>query len=205
MSAVAMPPVKAVRFARFRDSRGYFSEPYRQSDLGGEIGMPELSGVPVVQTNESASKKGVIRGLHFQWNPFMGKLVRTLSGHMLDIVLDIRKQSPTRGKAILYDMPARDTEDWDEWIWAPPGFAHGNLFLADTRIEYLCTGEYSPGCEAGISPFATDIDWSLADPELLALLNSYRNGNAIISDKDANGLSLEQWFSDARSDNFDFQ
>jgi dTDP-4-dehydrorhamnose 3,5-epimerase len=103
---------------------------YRQSDILGHQELREFANIAEPQSNESVSKKGVIRGLHFQWNPFMGKLVRTLLGHMLDI----RKHSPTRGKAILYDMPARDTEDWDEWIWVPPGFAHGNLFLADTRI-----------------------------------------------------------------------
>ncbi len=205
VKSFTIPDIKIVRFARFSDHRGYFSEPYRQSDLWGEFGIPELAGSPLMQTNESVSKKGVIRGLHFQWNPFMGKLVRTLSGRMLDIVLDVRKQSPTCGMAILYDMPARDTENWDEWIWVPPGFAHGNLFIADTRIEYLCTGEYSPECEAGICPFATDIDWSLAAPELLSFLNSYRAGNAIISEKDANGLCLNEWFSDVRSNNFDFQ
>ena len=205
ISQLAIPAIKIISFARFPDHRGYFSEPYRQSDLGGDAGLPELAGIPIVQANESISKKGVLRGLHFQWNPFMGKLVRTLVGHMLDIVLDIRKQSPTRGQAILYDMPARLDEDWDEWIWVPPGFAHGNLFLEETRIEYLCTGEYSPGCEAGISPFAADIDWSLADKNLKSIFDSYQGTGAIITEKDANGLNLEQWFSDARSDNFDVQ
>lgn len=195
---LAIPSVRVVRFGKFADHRGYFTEPYRQSDLFGQSGLQDFTNANAVQSNESVSKKGVIRGLHFQWNPFMGKLVRTLSGHMIDIVLDIRPDSPTKGQAILYDMPARMHEDWDEWIWVPPGFAHGNLFLDDTRIEYLCTGEYSPGCEAGICPFAQDIDWSLADASLKALFDSFRD-KAIISEKDAAAPGVEQWFADSRS------
>ena len=94
----------------------------------------------------------------------MGKLVRTIRGHMIDVVLDIRKGSPTYGKIIAHDMPVQGDEDYAEWIWVPPGFAHGNTFPADTVIEYLCSGEYSPGNEAGISPVADDLDWSLCEP-----------------------------------------
>ena len=107
-----------------------------------------------MQANQSLSEKGVMRGMHFQWNPYMGKLVRTISGHMVDMVLDIRIDSPTFGKMIAYDMPASDENDYDEWIWVPPGFAHGNFFSEKTIIEYMCTGQYSPGCEACISPFS---------------------------------------------------
>ncbi len=88
----------------------------------------------------------------------MGKLLRTLSGRMVDMVMDIRKGSPNFGKIILYDMPADLNASEDEWIWVPPGFAHGNYFTEPTRIQYLCTGEWSPGCEAGISPLSGDLD-----------------------------------------------
>lgn len=196
---LTIPAIKIIRFGKFTDHRGYFTEPYRMSDLGSDSAIPELRNAHMVQSNESWSRTGVIRGLHFQWNPFMGKLVRTLSGRMIDIVLDIRKNSPTCGKGVLYDMPAHDRDDWDEWIWVPPGFAHGNLFLADTRIEYMCTGEYSQGYEAGICPFAEDIDWSLGDPALLSLFRAYDNKRAIISDKDRDSQNLEQWFADPRS------
>ncbi|MDR1536105.1 MAG: dTDP-4-dehydrorhamnose 3,5-epimerase family protein [Planctomycetota bacterium] len=197
-----IPAVKIVRFARFADGRGYFTEPYRHGDLAGPAGLADFAAAGVVQANESRSRPGVIRGLHFQWNPFMGKLVRTLDGRMLDLILDIRKDSPSLGKIIAVDMPAREEGNWDEWLWIPPGFAHGNLFLADTRIEYLCTGEYSPGCEAGISPFAEDLDWSLADPEARECFREYVGGKAIISEKDAKGLSLGQWLADPRSKEF---
>ena len=99
----------------------------------------------------------------------MGKLVRTLSGRMVDMILDIRKGSTTFGKIIAYDMPSEHEADYNEWIWVPPGFAHGNFFTEDSTIEYFCSGEYSPGCEAGISPLAADIDWSLCEGSLKEL------------------------------------
>src|SRR5690606_8308158 len=95
-----------------------------------------LKGLQFVQVNESYSRPGTVRGLHFQWNPYMGKLVRTVYGRMVDIALDIRKGSPTFGKALLYDMPSQPDQDYAEWIWIPPGFAHGNYFTAETVIEY---------------------------------------------------------------------
>src|SRR5439155_25851733 len=146
------PEIKVIRFGRFRDYRGYFTEHFRRSDLHTHPQTAFLKGVEFVQGNESFSRAGTIRGLHFQWNPYMGKLVRTLSGHMIDLVLDIRKGSPTFGKAVAYEMPANAQDAFGEWIWVPPGFAHGNAFLAETSIEYFCSGEYSPHCEAGISP-----------------------------------------------------
>src|SRR3989442_12162468 len=150
--ALAMSEIKVIRFGRFCDQRGYFTEHFRRSDLQTNADTPFFKGVEFLQANESFSRPGTIRGLHFQWNPYMGKLVRTLEGHMIDLVLDIRKGSPNFGKILAYDMPARMNAEWDEWIWVPPGFAHGNMFVDDTLIEYLCSGEYSPGCEAGISP-----------------------------------------------------
>ena len=123
---------------------------------------------------------------------------------MLDLILDIRKGSPAFGKIIAYDMPSAPEGDYEEWIWVPPGFAHGNIFIKDTRIEYFCTGEYSQGCEACISPLADDIDWSLCDPRLKKIFNGLVSGALIITDKDKNGLSLLAWEADKRSDNFIF-
>ena len=134
----------------------------------------------------------------------MGKLVRTVRGHMTDIVLDIRKGSPTIGKIIAYDMPSCVDGLYDEWIWVPPGFAHGNFFTEDTQIEYLCSGEYSQGCEAGISPLSSDIDWSLCHKDLKELFDDVVLKYGILSEKDRNGLSLKQWLADSRSDNFNY-
>lgn len=194
--------VKLVRFARFCDHRGYFTEHYRKSDFAKHPDMGFMKGVEFVQANESFSKKGTVRGLHFQWNPYMGKLVRTLSGHMIDMVLDIRKGSPTFAKIICYDMPTSSNKDYSEWIWVPPGFAHGNFFIEDTQIEYLCSGEYSQGYEAGISPLARDVDWSLCEPGLKRLFDDVGRTTDLITDKDKNGFTVEAWKNDVRSDNF---
>ena len=202
---LAIPAIKIIRFARFCDKRGYFTEPFRSSDLASSPLTWFLKGVEFPQTNESRSKPGTIRGLHFQWNPYMGKLVRTLSGHMIDIVLDIRKGSPSFGNVIAYEMPANAQEAFGEWIWVPPGFAHGNAFLADTSIEYFCSGEYSPHCEAGISPLADDIDWSLCDGRLKRILDETSRTTDLITDKDRKGLSVAAWEQDPRSDKFVFE
>jgi dTDP-4-dehydrorhamnose 3,5-epimerase len=124
---------------------------------------------------------------------------------MVDIVLDIRKGSPTLGKVLTYDMPVDPAADSQEWIWVPPGFAHGNVFSTDTVIEYFCSGEYSQGCEAGISPFAPDLDWSLCEPALKELFDGIAAGTTLVTDKDRNGLTLAQWLGDERSNNFTFQ
>ncbi len=197
-----IPEIKVIRFARFRDQRGYFTEHFRSSDFQTNPLIPFMRRVEFVQTNESFSRAGTIRGLHFQWNPYMGKLVRTLHGHMVDLVLDIRKGSPTFGKAIAYDMPSNSGEDYNEWIWVPPGFAHGNTFLQDTTIEYFCSGEYSPGCEAGISPLAEDIDWSSCDQDLRETFYEIASRTPLITEKDRNSLSVSAWKSDERSNNF---
>jgi dTDP-4-dehydrorhamnose 3,5-epimerase len=202
VSGAIIPDVKLVRFVRFPDDRGYFTEPFRKSDLAAQPEIAGLTGREILQVNESFSRAGVVRGLHFQWNPFMGKLVRTLAGRMLDIVLDIRRNSPSLGKALLFEIAAAPGDTTADWIWVPPGFAHGNAFFSDTQIEYLCTGEYSPGHEAGISPFAPDIDWSAADPRLRGELERLSERGPLISAKDAAGLSLASWLDDPRSEQF---
>ncbi len=199
---LAIPEVKVIRFARFPDNRGYFTEQYRFSDFEDGAVAPFMRGIRFLQANESYSRPGTVRGLHFQWNPFMGKLVRTIRGHMIDVVLDIRKGSPTYGKIIAYDMPVQRDEDFAEWIWVPPGFAHGNTFPVETVIEYYCSGEYSPGNEAGISPVSSDLDWSLCSPELRDQFQAIAHSTALMTDKDRNGLSIAQWTADHRSENF---
>ena len=124
---LAIPDVRVVRFARFLDARGSFTESYRRSDVEGDEAVSFLHDLAFVQVNESQSHADVVRGLHFQWNPFMGKLVRTMRGRMVDLVLDIRLGSPTFGRVVAYDMPPiLPPTEYSEWIWVPPGFAHGN-------------------------------------------------------------------------------
>lgn len=199
VKSLYFPEVKVIRYGRFCDSRGYFSEHFRKSEL---LSLSFLSGYDFVQCNESYSRPRTIRGLHFQWQPYQGKLVRTVFGRMVDLVLDIRKGSPTYGKIIAYDMPANNEGDYGEWIWIPPGFAHGNFYTELTKIEYFCTGEYSPTTEAGVNPAASDIDWSVCDIELRREFLEILKEGALISEKDRKGFSLKDWLSDNRSDNF---
>lgn len=201
--SLVIPDIKVIRFARFPDDRGYFTELFRKSDFLGNL--PFLRNVEFSQCNESYSKPETIRGLHFQWNPYTGKLIRTLTGHMIDLVLDIRKGSPTFGKILAYDMPTDPNADFSEWIWVPPGFAHGNFFKKNSLIEYFCSGEYNPGCEAGISPLASDIDWSWCDPELKSDFHAIASGTPLMTEKDRNGYSLATWINSPDSDNFIFR
>ena len=194
IKSLKIPEIKIIKFARFIDKRGYFSTHHAKSVLGIK---PE-------QTNESFSHSNVVRGLHFQWNPYQGKLVRTLSGHMVDMVLDIRLGSPNFGKIILYSMPQSNENNFSEWIWVPPGFAHGNYFLKESLIEYFCTGEWAPNSEEGISPLCSSLDWSICDTDLKRMFDEMLS-KAIITDKDRNGLSLDEWTADDRSENFIYE
>ena len=205
VKALRIEGVKAIRFGRFLDHRGYFTELFRKTDFLTHPDLHCFRKVEFVQCNESFSKKGTVRGLHFQWNPYMGKLVRTVRGRMVDMVLDIRKGSPSFGKIILYDMPADPRLDYQEWIWVPPGLAHGNFFPEETMIEYFCTGRYSPGCEAGISPLANDIDWSLCDAGLKKLFDDIVPATPLISDKDKNGFTLQKWLENENSEKFIYE
>jgi dTDP-4-dehydrorhamnose 3,5-epimerase len=135
--------------------------------------------------------------MHFQWDPPMGKLVRTVHGRMIDLVLDVRPASPTFGRMLAYDMPAND--EWADLIWIPPGFAHGNAFPTDTYIEYLCTGEYNPQGEAGVSPLASDLDWSLVDASLADEIRSLIGNGLLIADKDRAAPMATDWARDPRA------
>ena len=194
-----IPFVKLINFERFMDQRGYFTETFRASDFINN----ELKVFPngIMQTNESFSQKNVLRGLHFQWNPNMGKLIRTIAGHMIDLVLDLRQGSPTQGKIMAFDMPAKSSDNSSSWIWVPEGCAHGNFFLEDSYIEYFCSGTYNGECEAGVSPFAEDIDWSICDPKLKNLFTDLKD-SFIATSKDINGLSVKQWLDREDSKNF---
>ncbi len=202
VQSLVMPDIKVVTFSRFHDVRGYFTETFRRTDFDDHPEMSFLSSRKFVQSNESFSKTGTIRGLHFQWDPAQGKLVRTVHGRMIDLVLDIRQNSPSFGKIVAHDMPARSGYETAEWIWIPPGFAHGNLFLEDTIIEYFCTAQYNPSGEAGISPYAPDIDWSLCKPALRETFKEIAATSTLVTDKDRHGLTVAEWQKDSRSAHF---
>ena len=202
VETLAICDLKVIRFRRFTDERGYFSELYRLEDLAAHPETTFLYDVQFVQINESYSRAGVVRGLHFQWNPYMGKLVRAVRGGLVDLALDIRRGSPTLGKMVTRDISEVPGADYAEWIWVPPGFAHGFFCTTDCIVEYLCTGEYSPGSEASISPLAPDIDWSVCDPEHKSVFDKIIAKDAIMSAKDINAQSLKDWLADERSAKF---
>jgi dTDP-4-dehydrorhamnose 3,5-epimerase len=204
VKTLAIPEVKVIRFARFRDHRGYFTELFRKSDFRERPEMAFMKDAEFFQCNESFSRPGTVRGLHFQWNPFMGKMIRTVSGHMVDLALDVRKGSPTFGKIIAYDMPGDADAEFGEWIWVPPGVAHGSFFSEETCIEYYCTGEYNPLCESGISPFAPDLDWSCCEPALKERFDGIVAGKPLISDKDRSGHTLASWLQTSTSGEFSY-
>ena len=181
------------------DHRGFFTETFRESDFENN----ELKIFPngIMQSNESFSQKNVLRGLHFQWYPNMGKLVRNIAGHMVDLVLDLRQCSPTQGKIMAFDMPAKSTDASSSWIWVPEGCAHGNFFLEDSYIEYFCSGSYNGECEAGVSPFAEDIDWSICDGGLKNKFFELKD-SFVATPKDINGLSVKEWLSRQEANNF---
>ena len=194
----AIADIHIINYQRFSDTRGYFTEIYNFRDISD---IKTLSTSIFVQYNESFSRKNTVRGLHFQWNPFMGKLVRTIQGHMIDIILDIRPKSKTFGKAIMCDMPSTSIDENGQWLWIPPGFAHGNYFIQNTIIEYFCTGTYNAGCEMGINPFSQDIDWSLAHKDLYDQFAKLQT-KCVLSPKDRNGIDLADWLHNKNSQLF---
>ncbi|MEM7184507.1 MAG: dTDP-4-dehydrorhamnose 3,5-epimerase [Spirochaetota bacterium] len=127
----------------FGDERGFFMESYKASAFSKE-------GIPgqYPQDNHSRSKKGVLRGLHFQIPPYeQGKLVRVIRGRVYDVAVDIRKGSPTFGKWVGVELSGENKHIF----WVPPGFAHGFLVLEDdTDFVYKVTTEYAPQHELGI-------------------------------------------------------
>ena len=199
---LALEGAKVIRFARFKDERGYFSEIYNSNDFSQNPQLDFLKGLNIVQQNESFSKAGTIRGLHFQWDPSLSKMVRVINGRMLDAALDIKKNSPTFGKIILYELKSDPTEEYAEWVWLPAGFAHGMFILEDTRVEYLCDSSYNSKAEASINPLAEDLDWSLCDKKLQDEFVKLTTGQVLISQKDKNGFSFADWTKDSRSENF---
>jgi dTDP-4-dehydrorhamnose 3,5-epimerase len=169
------------------DERGFFMETYR-ADNFRDLGLP----TNFVQENHSRSAEGVLRGLHFQWDPPMGKLMRVTSGKAFLVAVDIRKGSPTFGKWYGREVSAVNKLE----IWAPYGFARGFCALTDgCEVQYLTTGIYNSKCESGINfaDPAIGIDWPI---DIAA---------AIVSDKDRKAQTLEQWLASPLSENIIYQ
>ncbi len=202
---LVFPEVRIIRYARFSDERGFFSEVYKRSDFQNSEQLKFFKNKELTQINISYSKKQVVRGLHFQCNPQMDKLVRTIQGSMIDLFMDIRRGSPNFGKIAAQEMSSHAGDTKNAWIWVPVGFAHGVVFLEDTFIEYFCTAEYNPRGEVTISPVAKDIDWSSCDKNLKAIVGKIIEDGPIISAKDKNGLSVSDWKNHPDSQNLLFK
>lgn len=205
VSSLALPEVKVIRYKRFTDNRGYFTETFNKAEFAENPELSFLKNTEFVQVNESYSYKHTVRGLHFQWSPYQGKLVRTVLGHMTDLVMDIRKGSPQFGKIISYDLPADQRRDYGELIWIPVGFAHGGFYQEESQIEYLCTSNWNPQSEAGISPLSADIDWSLCDTSLRSIFQEIVTHEHLMSAKDKDGFTVEQWSQNPNSQQFQYQ
>jgi dTDP-4-dehydrorhamnose 3,5-epimerase len=158
---LGIPGIVLVRPQVFGDDRGFFVEMYKHTDFV-QGGIKEH----LVQDNYSKSSKGVLRGLHYQKNPWaQGKLIMCLKGKIFDVAVDIRTGSTLYGKWVGAEL----SEENRMMLYVPPGFAHGFQVLSETaEIMYKCTNEYSPADDRGIIWNDPDINisWPLKDPIL---------------------------------------
>ena len=163
------------------DDRGFFMETYRIDNFR-DMGLP----TEWAQDNHSRSSKGVLRGLHFQWDPPMAKLMRVIHGAAFLVAVDIRKGSPRLGQWFGLEVSAENKKQ----VYAPHGFARGFCALTDEcEVQYKCTGIYNSRGESGIYYNDPDIgvDWPIKD--------------AMVSEKDAKAQTLKQWLASPLSDN----
>lgn len=159
-------------------------ESYRQ-DQFEELGLPGI----FVQDNHSCSRKGVVRGLHFQWDPPMGKLMRVTRGAAFLVAVDLRLGSPTLGKWFGIEASAENKKQ----VWAPAAFARGFCALTDyAEVQYKCTGIYNSKAEAAIR-------WN--DPEIGV---EWPMKEVIVSDKDRNAQTLAQWLASEKARQFTY-
>ncbi len=182
IESVHLGEVKVIVPDAFHDDRGFFYEVYRR-DQFESLGLPGT----FVQLNQSGSVRGVVRGLHFQWEPPMGKLMRVTRGRAFLVAVDIRKNSPTLRQ--WFGIEASD--DDRRQLWAPPSFARGFCVLSDfAEVQYLCTGNYNAHAESGIrwDDPTIGIEWPVTEP--------------ILSPKDRNAQTLDEWLTRPEADHF---
>ena len=179
---IELPGVKIIEPDVYSDGRGYFLETFQERRYR-EFGI----NATFVQDNLSFSTKGTLRGLHYQYPHSQAKLVQVVQGEVLDVIVDIRRGSPTFGEW----SGVRLSEENHRQLFAPEGFAHGYCVLSDTAIfTYKCSDFYAPDCEKGVLWSDPDIgiDWPVKNP--------------ILSSKDENAQSLKEWLNTESSNNF---
>lgn len=174
--------LRVITALTFPDERGVVLQSWVKETL-------EAAGIPsrFEQAIQTWSKRGVLRGIHFQWQPPMGKLVRCVRGAIVDVVVDVRHGSPTLGDHAAVELTGTN----HRIIWMPPGFAHATFALEDdTIVLYECSAMHGPGNEGGIR-------WN--DP---ALGIAWPDVPPIVSAKDQVAPSLAEWLADPRSQHF---
>lgn len=174
----SIPGVVIIEPRLFKDDRGYFFESFSERDFNAQV-----REVRFVQDNESMSSYGVMRGLHFQRPPFtQSKLVRCVKGAVLDVAVDIRKESPTYGQHVAVEL----TEENHRQFFVPRGFAHGFAVLSETAIfQYKCDNFYHPEADGGISILddSLGIDWRI--PTDHAILSEKDTKHPLLKDFDS--------------------
>ena len=178
----SLPGVLLLEPRVFGDDRGFFLESYNQCAFA-EIGIPE----PFVQDNHSYSENNVVRGLHYQIRQPQGKLVRAITGKILDVALDLRRSSPTFGKWESFILSAENKL----MLWVPRGFAHGFRVLSqNAHVLYKATDFYAPEYERTVAwnDPALKIVWQIdSGPEASAVVSG-----AVVSDKDQRGALFHE-------------
>ena len=167
-----IPEVKIIEPSVFGDDRGFFMETWQQRKFEEEVAFQTCQ---FVQDNHSKSKKGILRGLHYQTENTQGKLVRVVSGEVFDVAVDVRRKSPTFGHWVGVYLSA----DNKHLFWVPAGFAHGFYVTSESaEFVYKCTDYYNPNSEHSIlwNDPVLNIDWPII------------NGDIQLSEKDANGV-----------------
>jgi dTDP-4-dehydrorhamnose 3,5-epimerase len=173
--------VKILQPTRYGDARGWFAEVFN-TDTFTSLGLPAV----FTQDNQSFSARGVLRGLHYQLGHPQGKLIRVLSGHIWDVAVDIRRDSPDFGRWAAFDLKPRNDDGELELLWIPEGFAHGFLVLSETaEVLYKTTRGYYP-------PGERSVLWN--DPELSIPwpLDQLSGAEVSVSAKDAKGALLRE-------------
>ncbi|MFT5712408.1 MAG: dTDP-4-dehydrorhamnose 3,5-epimerase [Glaciecola sp.] len=169
----SIPDVKIIEPKVFGDERGFFMETYRDDWF-----RENCANVTFVQDNHSKSNQGILRGLHYQLEHTQGKLVRVIHGEVFDVVVDMRKSSPSFGQWFGLLLSA----DNNKQLWMPPGFAHGFYVTSDSaEFCYRCTDYYHPESEVSIR---------YNDPTLGVGWPICKAGKPLLSAKDADGLAF---------------
>lgn len=171
-----IPDVKIIEPSVFGDERGFFMETWNQKKFEELV-----TGKPTqfVQDNHSKSKKGILRGLHYQTENTQGKLVRVVSGEVFDVAVDIRKNSPTFGQWVGEYLSAENKRQ----LWIPEGFAHG-FYVTSNEAEfvYKCTDYYNQSAEISLKWDQFDIEWPISEL-----------GKVVLSLKDENAITFSEY------------